>query len=158
MQHERRVIAAVLFAALVVGLPAPRSNPDGLRAVWASESGLLEMRPRSRATRSAHRESMPIVRRRGRTERGHDWSWWAPRIRACESGGDYTARNPTSSASGAYQFLDSTWRATVGLAIAARWPRAYLAPRTVQDAAARRLFERDGLDPWLQSRSCWTTG
>jgi hypothetical protein len=31
-------------------------------------------------------------------------------IKQCESGGDYTAVNASSGASGAYQFLDSTWQ------------------------------------------------
>ena len=72
-------------------------------------------------------------------------------IRGCESGHDYTARNPRSSASGAFQFIDSTWRAYGD----SRWPRAYLAPRDVQDAAALRLYRDSGTSPWNASRSCW---
>ena len=72
-------------------------------------------------------------------------------IRGCESGHDYTARNPRSSASGAFQFIDSTWRAYGD----SRWPRAYLAPREVQDAAALRLYRASGTSPWNASRSCW---
>jgi len=72
-------------------------------------------------------------------------------IRGCESHHDYTARNPRSSASGAFQFIDSTWRAYGD----SRWTRAYLAPRDAQDAAALRLYRASGTSPWNASRSCW---
>lgn len=35
-------------------------------------------------------------------------------IKQCESGGDYSAVNPTSGAGGAWQFLPSTWRSVGG--------------------------------------------
>jgi hypothetical protein len=59
-------------------------------------------------------------------------------IRTVESGGNYQATSPTSSASGAYQFIDATWRhyaAQADINIT-RYPRAHLAPAADQDAAA----------------------
>ncbi len=79
------------------------------------------------------------------------------RIRGCESGsgpssaGDYGAKNPRSSASGAYQFLDSTWRSVTGLAAPAS-----AHPPSVQDAAAARLYASSGTTPWNASRGCWS--
>jgi hypothetical protein len=52
-------------------------------------------------------------------------------LRMTESGGNYTATTRLSSASGAYQYLDSTWGHYGGYA------RAKDAPRAVQDAKAR---------------------
>lgn len=79
---------------------------------------------------------------------------WGPpiltRIRACESGGDYTARNPRSSAAGAWQFLGSTWASVTGSPAPAS---AY--PPATQDAAAVKLYRRSGTSPWSPSRHCW---
>ena len=51
-------------------------------------------------------------------------------VRTVESGGDYAARVAGSSASGAYQFLDTTWAGYGG------YPQAWQAPPPVQDAKA----------------------
>lgn len=71
------------------------------------------------------------------------------RIRWCESRNNYTARNPRSSASGAWQFLDSSWAHYAG------YPRAYLAPPEVQDQKALNVYNSVGTRPWNASRSCW---
>jgi len=51
-----------------------------------------------------------------------------------ESGGDITAQNPTSTASGKWQFIDSTWAGYGGYA------KARYAPESVQDEKARQLW------------------
>ena len=81
------------------------------------------------------------------------------RIAGCESGsgpnspGSYTAQNPRSTASGRYQFLDSTWQ---GMDAAEGYSRAADAPPAVQDAAARELLAEQGTTPWDASRGCWS--
>lgn len=61
-----------------------------------------------------------------------------------ESHGDYNAQNPTSTASGKWQFLDSTWANFEG------YPRAALAPPGVQDEKARQLWNGgQGCGHWL---------
>lgn len=73
-------------------------------------------------------------------------------IRERESGGDYRAQNRVSSASGAYQFIDATWRS---LDASKGYSRAKYAPKSVQDAAARELLREQGTSPWNASKHCW---
>jgi hypothetical protein len=72
-------------------------------------------------------------------------------IRQHESGGNYTAKNPYGSASGAYQFIDSTWRSVLGQIapqLVGTYPTAASAPPALQDQAARHMaqgaFQRYG--------------
>lgn len=69
-------------------------------------------------------------------------------IRMCESRDDYQAKNPRSSAAGAYQFLTSTWRWVTG-----RSDTALNATPAEQDAAAVRLatMPGGGFQHWV----CW---
>lgn len=77
------------------------------------------------------------------------------RIRFCESTNNYSATNPRSTASGAYQFLDKSWD-WYGHAARTGVSRAHLATRAQQDQAALSTLQAQGTAPWAASRSCWT--
>ena len=75
-------------------------------------------------------------------------------IAACiakyESGGNPRAENPTSSASGLFQFIDGTWRAVTG-----RHDRASDAPVSVQIAAFYKLWNGGrGAGHWVTAHKC----
>lgn len=64
-------------------------------------------------------------------------------IRHRESRGDYTAQAKGSSASGAYQFIDSTWQAATRQAgIGTQYQRAKDAPPEIQDRVAAHQVEQ----------------
>lgn len=68
---------------------------------------------------------------------------------AHESGGDPKAENPTSTASGLYQFLDGTWQAYARESgIGDQYRRASSAPASVQTALARWVVVNKGKYPW----------
>jgi hypothetical protein len=69
-------------------------------------------------------------------------------VRRHESGGDYRAENPVSTASGAYQFLDSSWRTLSGRAGHPGWSHAASAPAWVQDAVAVFTVESGWSSAW----------
>lgn len=69
-------------------------------------------------------------------------------VRRHESGGNYQAENPVSTASGAYQFLDSTWRTMSGRAGHGGWGHAASAPPYVQDAVAQYTVDSGWRSAW----------
>jgi hypothetical protein len=72
-------------------------------------------------------------------------------VRAHESdtAGGYSAENPTSTASGAYQFLSSSWRNLSARAGYSGWPTASSAPWHIQDAVAYdTAVTRGQQSPW----------
>ena len=65
-------------------------------------------------------------------------------LRTNESNGNYGENSvkPGSTASGAYQFIDSTWKARAAIAgVGTEYPRAYLAPPEIQDAVAAKYVQ-----------------
>lgn len=64
----------------------------------------------------------------------------------CESGGNYRAENPISSASGAYQIIDGTWAAYGGLEFGVS--HASHATPAQQDAVAARIWADVGASAW----------
>jgi len=63
-------------------------------------------------------------------------------IRTHESGGDYTISSPGSTASGAYQFLDDSWKnLTKKYGIGQEYARAKMAPKEIQDTIAAKFVE-----------------
>lgn len=71
-------------------------------------------------------------------------------IKQRESGGDYSAVNPSSGAAGAYQFLPSTWNA-----VAQQVDPSYVgvnpaqAPAAIQDKFAQHLYNTGGAGHWV---------
>jgi hypothetical protein len=63
-------------------------------------------------------------------------------IRACESGGDYSAVSSSGTYRGAYQFDQATWEAMGGSGDPAA------APPAEQDMRAAMLYEQAGSSPW----------
>lgn len=82
-------------------------------------------------------------------------------LRKRESGGNYTIRNPGASASGAYQFIDPTWRnLTHKYGIGVEYPSAYMAPPSIQDEVAKRQVSgllSQGYGP-AEVAKTWYTG
>ncbi|HEX5929902.1 MAG TPA: transglycosylase family protein [Solirubrobacterales bacterium] len=60
----------------------------------------------------------------------------------CESGGDYSALNPTSMAGGAYQIIPSTWEAYGGQGL------AHEASKAEQDRIAAEIWADSGPSAW----------
>ena len=66
-------------------------------------------------------------------------------VRRRESSGNYAAKNSTTTASGAYQFTNGTWRmATQATGIGTQYGTAKEAPQAVQDANALWLLRKYG--------------
>jgi len=74
------------------------------------------------------------------------------RIIECESGWDYQAQNPNSSARGLCQFINGTWDY-----VQKKWGEE-LDRLNYHDQmyACKRLYQEEGERHWLSSKSCWS--
>ncbi len=61
----------------------------------------------------------------------------------CESGGDYSALNPSSGAGGAYQIMPETWEAYGGTGL------PHEASKAEQDRIAALIYADSGTAPWV---------
>lgn len=79
---------------------------------------------------------------------------WVKRFAECvishesRHAGMYTAENPVSTASGAYQFIDGTWQTLSRQAGHAGWSHAAYAPPRVQDAVFYWTVLHGGAGHW----------
>lgn len=100
------------------------------------------------------------------TSRGPHWQRaprWVRELAECVirheslNAGHYRAENPTSTASGAYQMIDSTWRGNARyVAGAAQYSRAKYAPPRVQDRVFIHSIMQGGASNW-RGTGCPTT-
>lgn len=158
----RLLACAAALAVVAAGCSAPAGPPPHVTVagptvppaavlpdITVPPSTTTTTRPPRKVSRGAGRPQGPAGQGPAAPTPAGEMPALMLRIRWCESRNDYTARNPRSSASGAWQFLDSTWANYGG------YPRAYLAPPAVQDAKALLTYRSRGTTPWAASRACW---
>lgn len=98
---------------------------------------------------------------KGKTTQNSDVDKFLQGITGVESGGDYGAKNPKSSASGRYQFIDSTWQSlTKKYGVGQQYSSARSAPPDVQDQIAKmyagELLQQHG--SFAKAANVWYTG
>lgn len=110
-------------------------------------------------TKKANRKMLRYQRRQGEKRKERiildaltpfgDWAI-PGYIVMCESGGNFRAKNPSSTAGGAYQIIDDTWYAYGGSRYDVRHPAA-AAPPIEQHEIAGRIWRGSGAGAWLCS-------
>ena len=133
-------------------IPAALTAVTGTACTPAQQAAWKAMSPQERENYVAHLEGRPPYEVASMGEDLPDVSGhpFLRCVRAHESdtAGGYRAQNPTSTASGAYQFLDSTWRNVAPKAGHPGWSRAIHAPPRVQDHVALWLYNNGGRSAW----------
>lgn len=129
--------AALLFAVTIPLLFAASCTPDEI-ALYAT------MTADEQAAVKAHLQAQAAPAAPAHTPPGG----FLACVRRHESGGNYQAENPVSTASGAYQFLDSTWRTMSARAGHSGWGHAASAPPWVQDAVAQFTVDSGWRSAW----------
>jgi hypothetical protein len=108
-----------------------KPQQDATAATTNTGSGVIPGAPRATAEEAQNLPPIPA-----------DVEKILATIRTRESGGNYGAQNPSSTASGAYQFIDGTWNSlTAKYGIGTNYPKAKLAPPEIQDAVAAKYVQ-----------------
>ena len=120
-------------------------GPENRKAIWKrwrkAQRAFFKHRREQLAERRELLRLKPFV--------GGGKRWPIPySIVACESGGNYRARNAVSTAGGAFQIIDSTWYAYGGARYADSHPAA-VAPPAEQDRVAAAIWADVGSSAWV---------
>lgn len=78
------------------------------------------------------------------------------RIPPCESMGSSTIRNAHSTASGWYQFLDSSWHFYGQQLWGSNWVKHNKLNQTDSTILAAYVYGKNGTADWSESRPCWS--
>ncbi len=164
---ERAERAAAAEAARLAAEEAEREAAAEVERTALAEAARVAAMAAARVTPTTVREqpSPQSTTTRGAPGAGANDGSLKARIGGCESGGGpsmpvvYTAANPRSTASGAYQYLDSTWRTEDSDGDGRKdsyggYSRAKDAPPSVQEARMDADLA-NGTGPWASSRYCW---
>lgn len=127
--------AALLFAVTIPLLFAASCTPEEV-ALYAT------MNPDEQAAVTTHLQAAAVPAPAAQP------GGFLACVRRHESGGNYQAENPSSTASGAYQFLDSTWQTMSARAGHSGWGHAASAPPAVQDAVAVYTLNSGWASAW----------
>jgi hypothetical protein len=131
----RPLMVAWLTAALIT--PTPAQGACSQACVKRVKAKALK-RQRAAEMRRYRRHPMPRCTWHGESGAGNgEWSM-----------ARYRARNPSSTAGGKFQIIDSTWFAFGGKPYRARHPAAE-APKVEQERIARRVLRGQGLGAWV---------
>ena len=151
--HENHVNHMRLLAAAKA---ARIAKAKAERAAKAARAEKLAKLAKAKATKKKVVKKKPVVHKvKKKTQKVSYKSHKAPGgiaacIRKYESGGNYRAQNPSTSASGAYQFVDGTWHAVTGLS-----GHAKDYPPSVQDRAFYKLWNGGrGAHHWVTAHKC----
>jgi peptidoglycan hydrolase CwlO-like protein len=130
-------------AAQAAALAATRARAEALQhqisKVKAQQAAAAAAAAKASAQAAADAEPTPPTG----SALGPDGGWAIPySIVLCESGGQNDPPN-SAGASGYYQIIPSTWQEYGGTG-----PAAYLAPKSEQDAVAKRIWDGAGPGAW----------
>lgn len=150
--------AALLAACAPTSGPTATPPPDRPAEAVAALVPAAASAPRGERAADRSKKRTPLQRKKYRLRllAKADHPAWQQSIRRCiiarESGGNPRAKNPSSTASGLYQFLDGTF---VGVTKLPAPARAY--SRKVQTGAFWRLFDDGrGRGHWsYPPKECW---
>jgi hypothetical protein len=141
------IVGAITLTGCLPGVPleswVPDANGDG--AIDQHETAAESARLATVFTQAIEKHRREIQRHPFLTCVRHHES---DRTGSYPHIGGYRAQNPSSSASGAYQFLDSTWRGASARAGYPGYAKAKNAPWYVQDAVALHVVRTGGRSAW----------
>jgi len=133
--REAAEASAVHLEAIEATRQAALSKLKASIGTWVNEI---------QAARAAQAERISAAEAEGEVERWLGGPYSIPAyIVMCESGGNYSALNPSSGAGGAYQILPSTWKLYGGQG------EPQNAPKAEQDRIAAEIWADSGPSAWV---------